>query len=119
MERRIFWIGAWLTVGGGLLVSLAANAWHGLSFAAGGALAGLNLAWLRSSVGAVVFQDPRGSKYRVLAGFLLRLLLIPLCLYAMIRFLFLGAIALIAGFALFYFSVLIEGVLQALGCKPK
>jgi hypothetical protein len=56
---------------------------------------------------------------RVLAGFICRLLLIPLCLYAMMRFLFLDVIAAVAGFALFVCSVFVEGILEAFGSSPK
>jgi hypothetical protein len=119
VEKRIFAIGAWLSLGGSLLVWLLLGGRQGLSFAAGCALAALNLAWLRRTIGAAVYLDPGRSKLRILLEFLLRLLLIPLCLYAMIRLLFLGAIAATAGFALFYSGVLIEGVLQARSRKPR
>jgi hypothetical protein len=79
----------------------------------------LNLFWLRKAVNSIVFYDPKGSKRRILAGYFFRLLLIPLCLYAMIRFLFLGVLALVAGFAAYNFSILVEGILEALNTRPK
>ncbi len=113
IEGRIFRIGAWLTAGGSLLAGLLFGMKAGVSFLAGGALAGINLAMLRAAVNAAIFYDPKRSKRRILAGYFLRLLLIPLCLYAMIRFLFLGILAAVAGFALFNCSIFIEGILEA------
>jgi hypothetical protein len=40
-------------------------------------------------------------------------MLIPLCLYAIIRLFFFGIIAAIAGFAVFSSCILIEGLLEA------
>ncbi len=119
VEKRIFAIGAWLSLGGSLLVWLLLGGRQGVSFATGCVLAALNLAWLRRTVGAMMYVHPERSGLRILVEFLLRLLLIPVCLYAMIRLLFLSAIAATAGFALFYSGVLIEGVLQASRRKPR
>jgi hypothetical protein len=119
MEKRIFWIGICLTVAGGGLAWILADGRSGLSLLAGGALAGVNLLWLRRTIGQIMFHDPKRSRQRILALFFLRLLLIPLCLYAMIRFLFLGVIPVVAGFALFHFSVMVEGMLEALGSTPR
>jgi hypothetical protein len=87
------------------------------SFLAGGALAGLNLAWLHRSVRAVLC-GAKAPKRRILIEFFCRVLLIPLGLYAMIRFLFLSVPAAVAGFAVFSCSVLIEGILEAFGNQP-
>lgn len=119
VEKRIFAIGATLSLGAGLLVWLLLGGRQALSLAAGCLLAALNLAWLRQTVGAAVYHHAGRSKLRILWGFLLRMLLLPLCLYAMIRLLFLSAIAAAAGFALFYSGVLIEGLLQAAARKTK
>jgi hypothetical protein len=119
LERRIFRIGILLTLGGSLLCWILWDWLQGVSFMAGGVLGGLNLLWLRQTVHSIAFYDPKGSKRRILAGYFLRLLLIPLCLYAMIRFLFLGILALVAGFAVYNFSILIEGILEALGSRSK
>jgi hypothetical protein len=113
VERRIFWIGAWLTGAGSLVTWFLFGFVNGISFLAGGVLAGVNLALLRVAVNAAILYDPKRSKRRILAGYFLRLLLIPLCLYAMIRFLFLGVLAAVAGFALFNCSIFVEGVLEA------
>jgi hypothetical protein len=102
-----------------LLLAGAAVAWlffgliQAVSFLAGGILAALNLLWLYRSVQAMFSRDPKQLRTRVLAGFLARLLLIPLCLYAMIRFLFLSLPAAVAGFAVFHCSVFIEGIIEA------
>jgi hypothetical protein len=119
MERRILQIGTGLVLCGSLLVSLAWSMHQGFSLAAGGVLAAGNLAWLRSTVGGIMFENAGRSRRFVLVSFLLRLLLIPLCLYAMIRFLFLGPVAIVAGFALFYLAVPVEGLLEAIGSKPE
>ena len=119
LERRLFWLGFVLTAAGSLATWFFFSGNAGWSFMAGGALAGGNLLWLRSSVGSLLLRDPKRSKTQVLAGFILRLMLIPLCLYVMIRFLFLDIFAAVAGFAVFVCSVFIEGILEAFGRGPK
>jgi hypothetical protein len=119
LERRLLWIGLSLTAGGSLLAWIAFGVRSGLSFAAGAVLAGVDLTWLRSSIGAIFARDLKGSKFQVLAGFFFRLLLIPLCLYVMIRFLFLDIFAAVTGFVVFICSVFIEGVLEAINSSPK
>jgi hypothetical protein len=114
VERRIFALGAALEVAGMAVVWLIWGFVTAISFIAGGVLAALNMAWLRHTVRSVGFNDPNVSKRHILAGFILRLLLIPLCLYAMIRFLFWSISAAVAGFALFHCSLLLEGILEAL-----
>ena len=115
IERRIFAIGGVLLAGGCLISWLLLGGMTAVAFLAGGLLAALNMAWLRQTVRAVTLNDPKISKRRVLAGFILRLLLIPLCLYAMIRFLFWSISAAVAGFALFHCSIFLEGILEAIG----
>lgn len=119
VEKRLLMIGLVLAAAGSLMAWLFFGARCGLSFAAGAALAGADLWWLRSSIGAVFSGDLKGSKLQALAGFFLRLLLIPLGLYVMIRFLFLDIIAAVTGFAVFICSVFVEGVLEAFGSSPK
>jgi hypothetical protein len=119
LERRMVRLGLWLSLGGWLLVMVCFGVRSGLSFAAGAALGGANISWLRSSISAVFAGDLKRSKSQVLAGIFLRLLLIPLGLYVMIRFLFLDILAAVAGFAVFLCSVFIEGVLEAFGSSPK
>ncbi len=114
VEKRIFVLGGLIVAAGSAAVWFVFGGVTGISFLAGGVLAALNLAWLRQTIRALTLSDPKISKRRVLAGFFLRLLLIPLCLYAMIRFLFWSILAAVAGFALFHCSVFLEGILEAL-----
>ncbi|MBZ5495100.1 MAG: ATP synthase subunit I [Acidobacteriia bacterium] len=119
LERRLFWLTLGLTAGGSLLAWAGFGGREAVSFAAGAGLAGANLFWLRSTINSIFTGDLKRSKSKVLAGFFLRLLLIPLCLYAMIRFLFLDILAAVAGLAVFICSVFIEGVLEAYGSSPE
>jgi len=119
IERRILLIGCALSLLGGIFVAGVFGLVPGLSFLAGGGLAAVGGIWLRGIVGALVFEDPKRSKSRVLGGFLLRLLLIPLALYAMIRFLYLSAPAAVAGFATFSCSIFVEGILEAIEGPPQ
>ncbi len=118
IERRIFLIGAALLAAGSLVTLLYFGRLTAISFFTGGLLAALNMAWLRQTVRSITLQDQKVSKRRVLAGFFLRLLLIPLCLYAMIRFLFWSIPAAVAGFALFHCSIFLEGILEAIDRSP-
>lgn len=114
LETRLFKIAASLVAAGGILTGLIFGMRQAASFLCGGALAGINVLWLRGVLNALVLQDPKASKRRVLVGFALRLLLIPLGLYVMIRFLFLGVAAAVAGFAACHCSIFVEGILEAL-----
>jgi hypothetical protein len=119
LERRIFRLGVGLTAAGSLAAWFFFGRSAGLSFLAGAVLAGGNLLWLRSSVGTLLLHAPKRSKFQVLGGFILRLMLIPLCLYVMIRFLFLDILAAVAGLAVLVCSVFVEGILEAFGSSPK
>ncbi len=119
VERRIFWLTCSLSAGGSLITAIFFGWRQGWSFAAGAALAGIDLLWLRATVNAIFLRSMKRSKLKILTGFFLRLVLIPLCLYAMIRFLFLGILAAVAGFAVFVCSVFIEGILEAFDNGPK
>jgi hypothetical protein len=119
IELRLFRISLGIALAGCVLVWLAMGMRSGLSFAAGSALGGVNLSWLRHTLAAIFSDDLKRAKFKVLGGFFLRLLLIPLCLYVMIRFLFLDVVAAVAGFAVFICSVFVEGVLEAFGSHPK
>jgi hypothetical protein len=119
LEKRLLRIGLGLAAAGVVLTSLLFDMHAGLSFGAGAALGAADLSWLRSSVGTIFAGSLKHSQSKVLAGFFLRLLLIPLGLYVMIRFLFLNIIAAVAGFAVFLCSVFVEGVLEAFGSNPK
>jgi len=102
-----------MVIAGSILAWLIFGARDGVSFCAGGLLAAVSMAWLRHTVSVIVFADRRRSATRVVGGFVLRLLLIPLCLYVMIRFLFMGIIAAVAGFAVFNCSIFVEGLREA------
>jgi hypothetical protein len=119
LERRLAVISSVLLVSGGLASWLLFDLPRAISFLAGGVLAGVSLLWLHRAVDGMFSRDPKQSKFRMLAGFFLRLLLIPLCLYAMIRFLFLSLPAAVAGFAVFHCSVFIEGILEAFDSGPE
>jgi len=113
IERRIFWLGVSFVSVGGILAWLLFGNHRAVSFLAGGALAGISLAWLRRSVGRLMLHGGAKSKGSILAGYLLRLLLIPLSLYAMFRLLYLSLPAAVLGFAVFHCGILVEGILEA------
>lgn len=119
LERRLFLIGTALTVTGSVVAGLVFGLRAGISVFAGGALAALNLFWLGTAVARLMLDHPKRTKHRALAGFFLRLMLIPLVLYVMIRFLFLSIPAAVAGFALYHCSVFVEGILEAFGSRSK
>lgn len=119
IERRLAWIGVGLVLIGSVVTALRFGILTGVSFLAGGALAAGNLSWLRQTVTGFVFSDPKRSRRRLLAGYIVRLVLIPLTLYAMIRFLSLSIPAAVAGFAVYNCSVFVEGVLEAFGYRPR
>jgi hypothetical protein len=112
VERRIFILGAALEVAGMAVVWPIWGSVTAISFLAGGVLAALNMAWLRQTVRSVGFNVPKASKRHILAGYILRLLLIPVCLYAIMRLFFFGIIAATAGFVVFSSSILIEGIFE-------
>ncbi len=113
IESRIFLIGGFLAAVGTVLTGFLFGPRHALSFAAGGLLSAINLALLRRTVNSALLRRPVRSGWRVAAAYILRLLLIPLGLYAMMRLFFFGIIAAIAGFAAFSCSVLVEGIYEA------
>jgi len=119
IERRLFRFGLILVALGSVGAGVLGGARGVLSLVAGGVLAAGGLYWLRGTVGSILFTDRKASRTRVLTGFLLRVLLLPLALYVMIRFLFLNIPATVAGFALFYGGILVEGVLETLSRSPR
>ena len=118
IEQRLFRIGLILTG----VASAIGWVWAGfeaaVSCVAGGALAAISMHWLSRTVSAVVSARPKASRRSVLVGYVLRLMLIPLCLYAMLRLHFLSIPAVVGGFAAFTFAALIEGILEAAGRRP-
>jgi hypothetical protein len=119
VERRLFRTGTWLIAAGAVVTFVFFGAVRGFSFIAGGLLALLSLAWLRQTVGVIVFTERGRSVSRVIAGYLLRLVLIPLSFYAMVKFLSLSIVAAVAGFAVFNASILAEGLYEALKSSSK
>ena len=119
IQRRLFRLGIWLVLLATLPTWFFFGLRVGISFVAGGALAALNFAWFDRVAGILVTIDPKASKRRMLTGFFLRLLLLPLGLYVMIRFLFLSVPAAVAGLTVFYCSVFVEGILEAFETTSK
>jgi hypothetical protein len=114
LRRRLLWTGSGLVVLSGVLAGLVIDARAGLSVTAGGALAAVNLAWTGAAMERMLLTQPERARRSATAGYLLRLMLILLVLYATIRLHFLSAPAAVAGFAVFYCSIFVEGVLEAL-----
>jgi hypothetical protein len=110
----LLWTGSGLVVLSGVLAGLVIDARAGLSVTAGGALAAVNLAWTGAAMERILLTQPERARRGATAGYLLRLMLILLILYATIRLHFLSAPAAVAGFAVFYCSIFVEGVLEAL-----
>ena len=119
IERRLVWLSLGLAAAGSLAAWVCFGAREGLSFAGGAVVGGGELLWLRSSIGRMFVRSAASSSLPVLAGYFLRLLLIPVSLYVMIRFLFVDVIAAVTGMMVLTGSVLIEGVLEAFGSNPK
>ena len=113
IESRIFWLGGCLVGVGAVLAGCTFGFRNGLSFLAGGLLSAANLAVLRHTVNTVLLKRSGNSPFRVAASYIARLVLIPLCLYAMMRFFFLGIIAATAGFAAFSCGIFLEGIIEA------
>jgi hypothetical protein len=118
IERRLFRIGLILTCVASAISWIWAGFEGAVSCFAGGALAAASMHWLSRTVSAAVSPSPKASKRAVLLGYVLRLMLIPLCLYAMLRLHFFSIPAVVGGFAAFTFAALIEGILEAAGRRP-
>jgi hypothetical protein len=110
-ESRAFRVGAMLVLVGTALIGLIFGLAHGICFLAGGMLAALNMTMLRHSINSALSRSAN-PKFRTVGAYILRLLLIPLCLYAILRLFFWGIIAAIAGFAVFGCGIFLEGVLE-------
>jgi hypothetical protein len=110
-ESRAFRVGGMLVLVGAALTGLIFGLAHGICFLAGGMLAALNMTMLRHSINSALSRS-ENPKFRTVGAYILRLLLIPLCLYAILRLFFWGIIAAIAGFAVFGCGIFLEGVLE-------
>ena len=118
-EQRAFRIGAWLVAVGSVGTGLIFGLKYGISFLAGGLLSAVNMRLLIRTINAALARSSRISGIRITAGYILRLLLIPLCLYAIMHFFFSGIIAATAGFVVFSSGILIEGIFEAAQKQPK
>jgi len=110
-ESRSFRIGTILVCLGTILTWLILGLPYGLSFFAGGLLSALNLSMLKHSINSALSRSAN-PKFRTVGAYILRLLLIPLCLYAIMRLFFWGVIAAVAGFAVFGCGIFLEAVLE-------
>ena len=118
-ERRLFWIGGWLVAAGSLAAVLIFDLKYGISFLAGGVLSAVNMKLLIRAVNATLARSSNISHIRIAATYISRLLLIPICLYAIMHFFFFGIIAATAGFVVFSCSILLEGIFEALRSGSK
>ena len=112
-ERRLFWIGGLLAAAGSIATGLMFGLKYGASFLAGGLLSALNMMLLIRAVNSALARSPRISDFRIALTYISRLLLIPLCLYAIMHFFFFGVIAATAGFVVFSGGILVEGIFEA------
>jgi hypothetical protein len=110
-ESRSFRIGAILVCAGSVATTLIFGFRHGICFFIGGILSVLNLSMLHHSINAALSR-PANHKLLTVGSYILRLLLIPICLYAIMRFFFWGIISAIAGFAVFGCGIFFEGISQ-------
>ena len=111
-ESRSFRLGGMLVLAGSVGTALVFGFAYGISFLAGGFLAALNMTMLRHSINTALGRSAN-PKFRTVGAYILRLLLIPLCLYVIMRFFFPGVIAAIAGFAVFGSGIFLEGMIEA------
>jgi len=110
-ESRSFRMGAILILAGTVVTGLILGFSYAICFLAGGLLAAVNILMLRHSINSAI-RRPSNPKFRTVGSYILRLLLIPICLYAIMRLFFWGIIAAIAGFAVFGLGVFLEGVAE-------
>ena len=111
-ESRSFRMGVILVIAGTLLTGLFFGFFHGICFLAGGILSALNMQLLERSI-HVALSRSENPKFRTVGSYIVRLLLIPVCLYGIMRVFFWGIIAAIAGFAVFSGGIFLEGVREA------
>jgi len=94
-----------LILSGGLV-----SGWEfALSVAAGGALADINFSWLKKAVDRALTGNPQSrSGGLLIAGFIARVVLILVGLFAMIHFSFLRVLGAVLGASIFVFAGFIE-----------
>ena len=118
IERRLTRIGALLVAASAGLCWALWGLREAGSCLAGGLLAAGSVSWLSRTVASVLAAPPPYPKRRIITGYVARLLLIPLGLYAMLRLRLFSLPAVVAGFAAFNLAVLVEGILEAVGRRP-
>jgi hypothetical protein len=115
LERNARWLLAILTLSGALFWSLGGA----LSIFVGGLLALLNLHWLTLSVDRILGvgrgAETEISQSRLLAGYLGRLILILVGLFAIINFSFLSLLGALLGFSVVVAAGFLEALLLVLG----
>ena len=111
-ESRSFRMGGILVCAGSIVTALVFGFRYGICFFAGGILCAVNMSMLSRSINSAL-NCSANPKFRTVGSYILRLLLIPVCLYAIMRLFFWGIIAAIAGFAVFGCGIFLEGVLEA------
>ena len=117
-ESRSLRMGGILVCVGSLVTALIFGFRYGISFFAGGLLSAVNMSLLRHSINSALSRSSN-PKFRTVGSYVLRLLLIPLCLYAIMRLFFFGIIAAIAGFVVFGCGIFLEGVLEVFKGSPR
>jgi hypothetical protein len=117
-ESRAFRAGGILVLAGTVLTGLAFGLAHAVCFLSGGMLAALNITMLRHSINSALSRSAN-PKFRTVGSYILRLLLIPVCLYAILQLFFWGIIAATAGFAVFGCGIFLEGILETFRGKPR
>jgi hypothetical protein len=117
-ETKSFRMGAALVCFGTLATAVGFGFRYGVFFFAGGLLSALNLWLLRRSINSALSRSSN-PKLRTIGAYVFRLLLIPLCLYAIMRLFFSGIIAAVAGFAVFGCGIFLVGVLEIFKGSPR
>jgi hypothetical protein len=110
-ESQSFRVGGILVCTGTILTALIFGFPYGICFLAGGLLSALNLSMLTRTINRALSRSAH-PKFRTAGAYIVRLLLIPLGLYAIMQLFFFGVIAAIAGFAVFGCGIFIEGIAE-------
>lgn len=112
-HRRLLFKMAIITVAGAVLGTAFISARWGIGILVGGALAGINYWWLRSSLGAMLSKAADGERPSFLAvRYFLRYVLIAAALTVIYLSNALPVVAVILGLASFAFAVVLEGFIQ-------
>ncbi len=108
LVRRGLWLGL-------IMTAIAGLGWGwgtGLSVLLGSGMAWLNFRWMQRGVDRVLMSDPsRQSDLKIIAQYILRLLLILATLFAIIRFSFLSLGGGLVGLSIFVLAGMFEAVI--------